>query len=313
MDIVSLQHPHHMAKDHYPESVVAIGYFDGVHKGHQQVIQTAVKEAQKQNRESAVMTFHPHPSVVLKKQEQHIEHITPLDKKLEVIESLGVDRVFLITFDDTLANLLPQQFVDYFFIGLNVKHVVAGFDFSYGKMGKGNMETLREHGQGVLSQTVVSKVTDESEKVSSSYIREQLQEGNVGFVASLLGRFYTVKGTVVIGDQRGRTIGYPTANIQRKAPYYLPKVGVYAVKVYSNGEAYYGMANVGYRPTFYDASEKPSIEVYLFDYNGDLYGEELEVEWHQFIREETKFNGVEQLVAQLRQDEQEIRDFFSSN
>nr|WP_202406252.1 bifunctional riboflavin kinase/FAD synthetase [Pontibacillus yanchengensis] len=308
-----MQYPHTHSKNDFPESVVAIGYFDGVHKGHQKVIQTAIDLANEQGRESAVMTFHPHPSVVLKKNKQQIELITPLEDKLNLLEQMGVDRVFLVTFDEDLAGLLPQEFVDYFFIGLNVQHVVAGFDFSYGKMGKGSMETLPFHSRGAFSQTVVQKVESEDEKVSSSYIREELHQGNVGYIYNLLGRYYTIKGTVVKGDQRGHTIGFPTANIERKDAYILPQVGVYAVKVQIGDTIWNGMANIGYKPTFSDSTEKPAVEVYVFDYEGDLYGQELVVEWRKFIRNETKFDGVHALIEQLNQDEKEIRSFFNDN
>ncbi|KGP74032.1 bifunctional riboflavin kinase/FAD synthetase [Pontibacillus yanchengensis] len=311
MDIKELQYPHTHSKNDFPESVVAIGYFDGVHKGHQKVIQTAIDLANEQGRESAVMTFHPHPSVVLKKTKQQIDLITPLEDKLKLLEEMGIDRVFLVTFDEDLAGLLPQEFVDHFFIGLNVQHVVAGFDFSYGKMGKGSMETLPFHSRGAFSQTVVQKVETDEEKVSSSYIREQLHQGDVGYIYHLLGRYYTIKGTVVKGEQRGRTIGFPTANIELKDAYILPKVGVYAVKVQIGDKVLNGMANIGYKPTFSDSTEKATVEVYVFDYEGDLYGQDLVVEWRKFIRNETKFDGVNALINQLKQDEQEIRAFFN--
>ncbi len=313
MEIIHLQYPHSFQKKSLPESVLAIGYFDGVHNGHQEVIRKAKTIAEDQGRESAVMTFHPHPSVVLKKKTQHVEYITPIDEKMKILDSMDVDRVYLVEFNKNLAQLLPQEFVDHFLIGLNVKHVVAGFDFSYGRMGKGTMESIPSHSRGEFSSTVVDKVTQEGTKISSTLIREKIQQGSVQDIEPLLGRPYVIDGEVIQGDQRGRTIGFPTANINPTDDYLIPKVGVYAVKVHHGNKTYYGMANVGFKPTFEGESEKPTIEVNIFDYNGDLYGEYLRVEWHAFIRKETKFDGVNQLIDQLHEDEKQIREIFGIN
>ncbi|QST01630.1 bifunctional riboflavin kinase/FAD synthetase [Pontibacillus sp. ALD_SL1] len=310
MEIYELQHPHTFKYQDLPDTVLAVGYFDGVHRGHQEVIRTAKQIADETGRTSAVMTFHPHPSVVLKKETQHVKYITPLEDKIKVFEDLGIDRVYLVEFNKDLAGLLPQDFVNHYFIGLHVSHVVAGFDFTYGRMGKGTMDTLPTHGGEQLSQTVVSKVTEHEKKISSTLIRESIREGNISLANELLGRPYQIRGTVVTGDQRGRTIGFPTANLSVSLDYLLPKVGVYAVRVVHNNSSYYGMANIGYKPTFQD-TKVLSVEINLFDFEADLYGEELEVEWHAFIRDEVKFNGVDHLIDQLQKDEAEIRNFFA--
>ncbi|KGP92902.1 riboflavin biosynthesis protein RibF [Pontibacillus chungwhensis BH030062] len=310
MEIYELQHPHTLKYQDLPDTVLAVGYFDGVHRGHQEVIRTAKQIADETGRTSAVMTFHPHPSVVLKKETQHVKYITPLEDKIKVLEDLGIDRVYLVTFNKDLAGLLPQEFVNHYFIGLHVSHVVAGFDFTYGRMGKGTMDTLPTHGGEYLSQTVVSKVTEHEKKISSTLIRDSIREGNIALANELLGRPYQIRGKVVTGDQRGRTIGFPTANLYVSEEYLLPKVGVYAVKVLYNNSSYYGMANIGYKPTFQD-TRVLSVEINLFDFEKDLYGEELTVEWHAFIRDEEKFNGVDHLIEQLQKDEAEIRNFFA--
>ncbi|UOR12687.1 bifunctional riboflavin kinase/FAD synthetase [Halobacillus amylolyticus] len=292
-------------------SAVAVGFFDGVHKGHQEVITTAQNKADQLGLASAVMTFDPHPSVVLNKAVQHARYITPLSEKQDILETMEVDYLFVVRFDQSLAALSPQQFVDDFFIGLNIKHVVAGFDFSYGHKGKGSMETLPEHAQGRLTYTVVEKVEQESSKVSSTRIRKLLDDGEVIEVSELLGRTFNVRGTVVSGDKRGRTIGYPTANMANMKEYYLPKSGVYAVEAAYQGEQFYGMANLGVKPTFQENSAVPMLEVYLFDFDQDLYGTELTVYFHKYIRAEQKFKGIDQIVAQLEKDEAEIRRFFN--
>ncbi|UOQ93260.1 bifunctional riboflavin kinase/FAD synthetase [Halobacillus shinanisalinarum] len=291
-------------------SAVAVGFFDGVHKGHQEVIITAQNKADQLGLSNAVMTFDPHPSVVLNRAVQHARYITPLAEKQDILEAMGVDYLFVVRFDQSLAALSPQQFVDDFFVGLNIKHVVAGFDFSYGHKGKGSMETLPEHAQGRLTYTIVEKVEQENSKVSSTRIRKLLDDGEIVEVSELLGRPFHVRGTVVSGDERGRTIGYPTANMADTNQYYLPKSGVYAVKAAHQGEQFYGMANLGVKPTFQEDSTVPMLEIHLFDFDQDLYGAELTVYFHKYIRAEQKFNGIEQIVAQLENDEAEIRRFF---
>ncbi|MFD1018230.1 bifunctional riboflavin kinase/FAD synthetase [Thalassobacillus hwangdonensis] len=310
MQVIELTYPHTLNREEIDPTIMAVGFFDGVHLGHQKLIKTAVELAEQSGKQSAVMTFDPHPSVVLKKEQQHVKYITPLADKIYFLERMGVDRLYVVRFTESLAELLPQQFVDHFFIGLNVDHVVAGFDFSYGRMGKGNMESLPFHSREQFTQTTIPKVERNGEKVSSTRVREAIKNGELPEVTDLLGRPLSVQGEVIKGDQRGRTIGFPTANIHISDAYLLPKVGVYAVAINVRGKWYHGMANLGYKPTFYDEAEKPSLEVYIFDFNGDIYGEDVKVEWHAFIREEKKFNGIDALIAQLHSDEEEIRRFF---
>ncbi|WP_042223731.1 bifunctional riboflavin kinase/FAD synthetase [Oceanobacillus manasiensis] len=312
MRTFELTYPHSMMLNELPETVTAIGFFDGIHKGHQKVIQTAVKEAKDKGMESAVITFYPHPTVVLKKDIQHVKYLTPLREKQEILQKLEVDRLYIIEFNHELASLSPQEFVDHFLIGLHIKHMVAGFDFSYGHKGKGNMETIQEHADGAFTVTQVDKVLLNEEKISSTKVRSLMREGQMNKVTELLGRPLSVTGIVVKGDQRGRTIGYPTANIAVSDKALLPMIGVYAVKVLYKNEVYEGMASLGFKPTFTDQIEEPVLEVNIFDYNNDLYGEELRVEWHAFIREEKKFSGVEELVHEIAKDETEVRTYFNS-
>ncbi|RYG73837.1 riboflavin biosynthesis protein RibF [Lentibacillus lipolyticus] len=310
MQTVMLTYPHTLQVDELPETVAAIGFFDGVHKGHQQVIQTAADKARARNMESAVITFHPHPSVVLRKDVHHVQYITPLREKQEILQRLDIDRLYVITFDKTLSALEPQAFIDHFIIGLNIKHLVAGFDFSYGHKGRGNVHTIEEHARGLFTFTAIGEVKRDGEKVSSTRIRELLHHGLVHQVHSLLGRPLSIRGIVKEGDKRGRTIGYPTANLDVTKDALLPKVGVYAVKVLYEGEVHKGMASLGYNPTFTDDRKEPIIEVNIFDYSNDLYGEELILEWHRFIRDEEKFDSAAELVKKIEDDERRIRDFF---
>lgn len=301
VEVIKLQHPHQIFN--MPPSVCALGYFDGVHLGHQKVILEAKQTAIKSGLKSAVMTFDPHPSVVLGKSIQHVEYISPLNDKIQLIEDLGIDYVFIVNFSLEFAHLLPQEFIDLYIIGLNIKHVVAGFDFSYGRMGKGTMETLPFHSRNQFSYTVISKLSNEGEKISSTLIRTFIAVGKMEKLPALLGRYYQTMGKVIHGDKRGRTIGFPTANIELKEDYLLPPLGVYAVKFHVKDKWYNGVCNIGYKPTFkLEKDNKPSIEVHIFDFDQDIYGQEVQVEWYKFIRKEQRFNGIDELVKQIQID-----------
>ncbi|PEY41280.1 bifunctional riboflavin kinase/FMN adenylyltransferase [Bacillus cereus] len=310
MKIIHLTHPHKQNKIELPPTVMALGFFDGIHLGHQRVIRTAKKIADERGCKSAVITFHPHPSVVLGKKEAHVEYITPLCIKGKVIADLGIDMLYVVKFDESFAGLLPQQFVDEYIIGLNVKHVVAGFDYSYGRLGKGTMETLPFHARGEFTQTVIEKVEFQEEKVSSTALRKLIRNGEMEQIPSILGRAYTVEGTVVHGDKRGRQIGFPTANVALSEEYLLPPVGVYAVRLKVHDEWYDGVCNIGYKPTFKEDERQLSIEVHLFHFNEDIYDQIVAVEWHMRIREEKKFNGIEELVAQIAKDKITAQEYF---
>ncbi|MEL3971284.1 bifunctional riboflavin kinase/FAD synthetase [Rossellomorea oryzaecorticis] len=312
MKLITVHHPHSFNKDEFPPMVLALGYFDGVHKGHQRVIRTAVETAKEQNVHSAVMTFDPHPSVVLGHKHKHISHITPLEDKKDIMRDLGVDYLFVVRFTSEFASLLPQEFVDQYIIDLNVVHVVAGFDYSYGRMGKGTMETLPFHSRERFTFTTIPKLTEEEDKVSSTLVRESLKEGNVARVARLLGRPYSMKGTVIHGDKRGRKIGFPTANIEMAHTYLTPKNGVYAVRMRIHEQWYNGVCNVGFKPTFKNPDEYSlSIEVHLFDFDSSIYGEEVNIEWYKRIRDEQKFSGIEELISQIHKDKDTAVGFFS--
>nr|WP_256521702.1 bifunctional riboflavin kinase/FAD synthetase [Halobacillus sp. A5] len=290
---------------HLSPSALAVGFFDGVHKGHQQVILTAQRKASELGVQSAVMTFDPHPSVVLNRSVEKAKYITPLKEKEQIIENLGIDTLFVVHFDRQLASLPPEDFVESYFISLNVRHVAAGFDFTFGFKGKGTMHLLPEYAQGRFTTSTIEQVSDEGEKISSTRIRRLLDEGNVSAAGQLLSRPLTITGEVVTGDRRGHTIGYPTANISLNHEYYLPKNGVYAVTVNVGNELYKGMANLGYKPTF--NGNKRTLEIHIFDFHRDIYGNVVRVHFRQFIRSENKFNGVDELVRQLNDDELKTR------
>lgn len=314
MKVITVHHPHSISKNDFPPLVLALGYFDGVHKGHQRVVREAVDTAKGLNICSAVMTFDPHPSVVLGHKHKHIHYITPLEDKKEIIKELGVDYLFIVRFTSEFASLIPQDFVDQYIIGLNVRHVVAGYDYSYGRLGKGTMETLPFHSRDKFTSTTISKLTDDDLdlKVSSTLIRESLKEGDVYRVQKLLGRPFTMKGTVIHGDKRGRKIGFPTANIELSDNYLTPKVGVYAVRMKIHDKWFNGVCNIGYKPTFKNPDDYSlSIEVHLFDFHTSIYGEEVFIEWYDRIRDEQKFSGIDELISQIQKDKDRAIDYFT--
>jgi len=309
--IITLQYPHQITNEPLPQMVMALGYFDGIHLGHQAVIKTAGKIAEAENKSLAVMTFDPHPSIVLQQEVKHVRLLTPLEEKMALFKALNVDFLFIVKFSETFAALSPKQFVQQYLCDLNVVHVVAGFDYRFGQYGAGNMENMLCYADGKFEITTVAPKELSAEKISSTRIRAALMEGDCALVEQLLGRHYAIKGVVVYGDQRGRTIGFPTANLEINEDYYLPKVGVYAVKAKVDNHWYNGICNLGFKPTFSETlTEKPIIEVHILDFDANIYGKMIEVSWYKHIRDEKKFTSVDQLITQINQDKQLAIEFF---
>lgn len=314
MKVIRLSHPHSFKKEDFPPLVLALGYFDGVHLGHQKVIKTAKIKAEELGYKSAVMTFYPHPSVVLRNSKEHAACITSIKDKEEEIKNLGIDFLFIVEFTNHFAELLPQEFVDQYIIGLHVKHVVAGFDYTYGRLGRGTMETLPFHSRKQFTQTVVEKVVENNEKISSTLIRILIQNGEVHRLPAFLGRYYKTTGIVVHGEKRGRLIGFPTANIEHVDDYILPLTGVYAICAKVEGKWYKGILNIGYKPTFHDPSTvKLAIEAHLFDFEKTIYGQTVQIVWIKRLRSEKKFTSVEELIKQIGKDKEEAQQYFAKN
>ncbi|GAB2563162.1 bifunctional riboflavin kinase/FAD synthetase [Gracilibacillus alcaliphilus] len=310
MEMKPLAYPHQLTKGDLPETVAAIGFFDGVHQGHQQVIQQAKEIADQTNRASAVITFDPHPSVVLQNKQEAVRYITPIEEKIEKIKELDVDILYIIRFDPSLAQLSPAHFLEHFIHTLHITHLVAGYDFTFGHKGAGNMMNIRELAGDELEVTKVDKIEHSEEKISSTRIRKALAEGDVEMVEKLLGRSYSMSGEVIHGDKRGRTIGYPTANIRINENYYLPAIGIYVVEIKVDGQIHYAMASLGYNPTFTEDRENEKLEVHIFDFDDNIYGQNVTIYWKKYLRAEEKFSGVEALIEKLQEDEQRSREFF---
>jgi riboflavin kinase/FMN adenylyltransferase len=309
MEVQRLHYP--LPSDFQSEPcVLAMGYFDGMHLGHRRVIQKAIDVAKSLGVRSAVMTFDPHPREVLG-QSGYTQYLTPVEEKLEQLEKMGVDIAYVVHFDISFAAIYPEDFIDEFLVQLNPKHVVIGFDYTFGHRGKGTATTLQQYANGRYGMDVIAPVNRFGEKISSTLIREYLYSGKIHEATQFLGRPYRVRGVVVHGEKRGRTIGFPTANIQLSAPYIVPRNGVYGVRVRLEGKSYYGVMNVGIKPTFENERKEKSLEVHLFDFAGDIYDKTLEVEFLFFIREEQKFSGVDALIAQIHADVETAKKQFA--
>lgn len=286
---------------------IAIGNFDGLHKGHQAVIGEAVRYAKAYGLLSGVITFDPHPRTVLRGEKTPI--LTPREDKIKILQALGVNRLYCIHFTPEFARLKPTQFIEEIIIPIGTKHISIGYDFRFGHMGEGRPDLLIEEAKHRYSVSILPPVIDGGEKISSSMIRNLIKEGKVEAVIPFLNRPYTIRGQVVHGDHRGRTLGFPTANLSLSFPYLLPAMGVYGVKVSYLDRKALGVMNIGVKPTF-EGGRKESVEVHLIGVDEDLYGKELEVEFYFRIREERKFASVALLKEQILSDIQFALDRF---
>lgn len=282
---------------------LAIGFFDGLHLGHKEVIEKMIEIADEKNLKKAVMTFDPHPSVVLNPKARRTTYLTPLVEKEKMLEEKGIDYLFVVNFSSDFAALSPDTFVHEYLINHNVKEVIAGFDFSYGQYGKGSITTLKTYDD--FNTTKVLPFTEDNEKISTTKIRELLLSDRLEEANELLGRSYEINGVVVQGEKRGRTIGFRTANIEPNGPYLLPSLGVYAVTmtIGTDETIYRGVASIGKKPTFHD-DYKVTIEVHLIDFDRTIYGEEVSVYLHNFLRGEKKFDGLDDLIEAMTKDKE---------
>nr|WP_068130464.1 bifunctional riboflavin kinase/FAD synthetase [Nosocomiicoccus ampullae] len=282
---------------------LALGFFDGLHLGHQQVIDTMIEIAEEKGLKKAVMTFDPHPSVVLNPKMRRTTYITPLKEKEEMLKAKGIDYLFVVNFSSDFAALSPDTFVKEYLISNNVKEVIAGFDFSYGQYGKGSITTLKTYNE--FNTTKVLPINENEEKISTTKIRELLLSDKLEEANKILGRPYQINGVVVQGEKRGRTIGFRTANIEPSGPFLLPSLGVYAVTmtIGADDTIYRGVASIGKKPTFHK-DYKVTIEVHLIDFDRTIYGEEVSVYLHNYLRGEKKFDGLDDLIEAMTIDKE---------
>ena len=295
----------------YPAPVVAIGNFDGVHAGHQAILQTAIAEAQALGGSAFALTFDPLPARVLAPERAPKLILTPEDK-LELLRNSGLDGVLVLDFTLELSRLTPRDFVRRYLIGrIGVRKVVVGHSVSFGHQRAGNAEVMTALGRELgFAVSVVGPVEVAGIESSSTRVREVIGEGDLVTAAKLLGRRHFLRGPVVHGRERGRTIGFPTANIQSRTEL-LPPDGVYATRIIlPDGNAHGSITNIGMRPTF--AEPARTIEAHIFDFNRDIYDQEVKLELIERIRPEKKFESAQALATQIASDVSRARSIVTS-
>ncbi|MDM8108842.1 bifunctional riboflavin kinase/FAD synthetase [Phascolarctobacterium faecium] len=296
-------------KNKYPATVIALGTFDGLHLGHTDVINTAKDYAERSGLKLAVFTFSNHPLALIRPDLVPVRIISA-EEKIKLLESFGVDYLINIPFTEDFAALSPDEFLDRLAC-FNYRCLVVGENFTYGFLGSGKTETLersgRKNGFDVIVRPLVKM---NGNVVSSTGIRNLIQAGHIEYANRMLGRAYSITGKIVHGEQRGRKLGFPTANIELlHGEMAVPAPGVYAVTASIEGSIYEGMGNIGNNPTFNDV-EHARLEVNLFNCSGDLYGKTMSVQFHKYIRAEKKFSGVEELCRQIEEDKKAIKTYF---
>ncbi len=296
-------------------TVLTVGTFDGVHAGHKVLIKRVIKLAQEVDARSVVVTFDPHPREIIEPGDAGIKLLSSLQERSELLADLGVDQMVVIPFDRDFSLLTSEQFVkEIIWEKIGVSQFVIGYDHQFGRDREGTIDTVQRLGKKFgFTSFVVSKQEVGDKTVSSTAIRKAIQgEGDMRLAASFLERFYILNGTVVHGDKRGKTIGYPTANIQpENEKKVTPKKGVYAVYVRVEEKYHSGMMNIGQRPTF--EGDVYTLEVHIFDFNEDIYGKDIQVQFVERIRDEVAFSGIEELKSQLKKDETEARKILNNH
>lgn len=296
-------------KNKYPATVIALGTFDGLHLGHTDVINTAKDYAERSGLKLAVFTFSNHPLALIRPDLVPVRIISA-EEKIKLLESFGVDYLINIPFTEDFAALSPDEFLERLAC-FNYRCLVVGENFTYGFLGSGKTETLersgRKNGFDVIVRPLVKM---NGNVVSSTGIRNLIQAGHIEYANRMLGRAYAITGKIVHGEQRGRKLGFPTANIELlHGEMAVPAPGVYAVTASIESSIYEGMGNIGNNPTFNDV-EHARLEVNLFNCSGDLYGKTMSVQFHKYIRAEKKFSGVEELCRQIEEDKKAIKTYF---
>ncbi len=286
-------------------TVLTVGSFDGIHRGHQYLISRVVARAREIGGASALVTLHPHPKIVLRPNSL-LQYLSTIEERVDLLAPLGLDYAVILPFSLEYSQIRARDFVQMLIDHLNMKELIAGPDFALGYKREGNIEFLRALGKEKgFTVNVVEPQKFDDEIMSSTRIREMIASGDLEDATRLLGRFPSVRGRVVRGDQRGRSLGFPTANLAVAERRLLPADGIYAVRVRIDGRWYGGAASIGVRPTF--GSGQRTVEVYVLDFDGDLYDQVIEVQFIKRLREERKFESADALIRQMEQDVAEAR------
>lgn len=293
-------------------TVLTLGTFDGIHPGHLKIINKLIDCSKEKSCRNVVIAFHPHPRTVLGSGSD-VKMLTTQEERKDLLEKNGIENFLTINFTKEFASLTAEQFIyDYLINGIGLSEIVLGHDHHFGKDRGGNVELLKKIGaKENFSVTTVDAFYINNEIVSSTKIRNSLIEGDLRRANILLGRNYSFTGTVIGGDKRGRELGYPTANIKLSSQEkLLPAIGIYAVRVLLNSEKHIGLLSIGKRPTFYDEGNLVT-EVYIYNFNREIYGEEVTIELVERLRGEEKFNSAEDLISQMNKDKENGLKIFN--
>jgi riboflavin kinase / FMN adenylyltransferase len=291
-------------------SWLTIGTFDGVHLGHQQIIEALVEGSRAADLPAVVVTFFPHPQLVLKEESRPF-YLTLPETRARLLGQLGVDYVYTCPFDKETSQLSAKEFISRLYDQFHFEKLLIGYDFALGKDREGNAEVLRSIGREMgYSVEQIPPYYFKGSLVSSSRIREQLREGNVRTAAALLGRDFEVTGRVIHGDDRGKSLGFATCNLEVHPQLVNLKPGVYACKAEIQGSTWKAVTNIGFRPTFGEDLESPRIEAHLLDFSGDLYGQQVRLSFVEHLRDEKKFPEVSGLIAQIQRDIAQTRQIL---
>ena len=291
---------------------LAIGVFDGVHLGHQAVISTSTSHARSADGTPVVITFDPHPLKVLRpRNAPHL--LTATQHKIALIRDLGVEHLLVINFDKKFAATPPENFIEQLVIHSRpLREICVGHEWSFGKDRRGNLDLLKKLGAQFDFDVVgIPPVKVNGAVVSSTAIRQAVEKGDFAKAAAMLGRDYTILGTVKAGDKLGKKLGYPTANLSAHSEQFPPN-GVYLVEARIQGVFYHGVVNLGYRPTISSGKSERVLEIYLLDFDRDIYGENVEVRFVRYLRPERKFDSLEALVGQIELDVRQARELCAS-
>lgn len=296
--------------DYSPKTPLAlsIGMFDGVHRGHQTIIKNLNIAAQNKDLESAILTFWPHPRTVFSSNDD-LKLLNTIEEKTYLLEKNNVEHLFLKEFDEEFRNLTGEEFVTQILVEkLNVKHLIIGHDHTFGKNRSGDFNLLQKMSSELGFDVVQVEAVDFQDRhISSTQIRNALMNAQITAANEMLGYHYSVSGEVIHGKKLGRTIGYPTANISVNPMKFLPKKGAYIVDVFVKNKQHKGMLSIGTNPTV--EGKLLSVEVYILDFDGDIYGEQISVNFREFLHEEIKFDGLEKLIERLEEDKRLTENF----
>lgn len=290
--------------------VATIGQFDGLHIAHMELINKTLDISKNNQIKSAVITFNPTEEVLIKSNEPLIT-LTTLKQKIDILSKMNIDYLIVIKFDNNIRTMDPEKFVNNFLLENNVVEMIVGFDFKFGYKGLGKPKDIEQFSNNSIKVNIIDEKRYNGEKIGSTLIRNLLKNAELKTVKYLLGRYFQIEGKVVVGNKIGRTINLPTANLILPKYLYDMKNGVYATRITFENQIYYGFSNIGYNPSF-NKLENKSLETHIFDFNDDIYGKNIKIEFIDFIREERKFSGIDSFLKQIEIDRIKVLEILKN-